>query len=164
MSKVKKLGIGEIWYDHAGNECYYRENGTISCKTVNNEPTLTVQSEKDSCDFNLIYAKYKKTGLMSNMRTEPPRYGDFSSAVDYHDSVLRAQQAQDSFMMLPASIRSRFKNDPGLLIDFLSKKENRSEAVELGLVASPPVVQVPQGDAKAPSKEGADKSPTSSSS
>lgn len=129
-------GVGDIWYDRAGNECYYRENGTISCRTVNDDPSLTIQSEKDSCDFNLIHAKYMKTGLMTNLRTDPGRFGDFSDAVDYHTSVLRAQQAEESFMALPAAIRARFSNDPGHLIDFLADENNRSEAIKLGLVAS----------------------------
>lgn len=156
MSKKTFNGraVGEIWFDHAGNECFYRDNGSISCRTVNNEPSLTIQSEKDSCDFNLIYAKYAKTGLMTNLRTDAPNYGDFSSAVDYHDSVLRAQKAQESFMLLPASIRARFSNDPGQLIDFIADENNRSEAIKLGLVSSPQVIQEPQGDVTPPSQEG----------
>lgn len=147
--------VGEIWFDRAGHECMFRDNGTIRCRTLNDQPSLTVQSEKDSCDINLIVNKYMKTGLMTNVRTDQPMYGDFSSAVDYHDTVLRAQEAQDRFMTLPAAIRARFSNDPGELIDFLASEENRAEAIKLGLVPSPQVDQVPQGDEIAPSKEGA---------
>lgn len=143
----------ESWLDHAGNLCKRRPNGTISVTTVNCEPSMTVQSEKDSCDFNKIYSKYMKTGLMTNMRTEPPRYGDFSSAVDYHDSLLRAQQAQEAFMSLSADVRRRFSNDPGQLIDFLANEDNRSEAIELGLLDSPQASKVPQGDVDSASKE-----------
>lgn len=148
--------VGEIWFDRAGNECFFRNNGTISCRTVNNEESMTVQSEKDSCDFNLIHARFMKTGLMTNMRRDPPQYGDFSSASDYHDSVLRAQQAEEAFMTLPALIRARFKNDPGQLIDFLADSSNRPEAVKLGLI------NVPQVDEK-PADVGVQNSPTSTS-
>jgi phage internal scaffolding protein len=161
MSKVKHYvyagvvyAVGEIWFDLAGNECFFRDNGSVSCRTVNNEPSLTIQSEKDACDVNKIVEKCRRTGMMSNVRTDEPRYGDFSTAVDYHDSVFRAQEAQEEFMTLPASLRARFSNDPGQLIDFLSDPNNRLEAINLGLVASPPATQVPQGDAAAPSKEG----------
>lgn len=146
--------IGEIWFDFAGNECFYRVDGTISCRTVNNDPSLTIQSEKDACDINMIVAKCRKTGMMTNVRTDQLRYGDFSSAVDYHDSVLRAQEAQDAFMSLPADIRKRFSNDPGQLIDFLANEANRQEAVDLGIVAAPQASQMPQGDVIPPSKEG----------
>lgn len=146
--------VGEIWYDRSGNECFFRDNGSISCRTVNNEPTMTVQSEKDSCDFNKIYAKYTRTGLMTNLRTDAPRYGDFSDAVDYHTSLLRMQEAQDQFMELPALIRKRFDNDPGKLIDFLSDAGNRLEAIKLGLVNPPQEPQDPQGGSTPPSQEG----------
>lgn len=146
--------IGEIWYDRVGNECFFRRTGTISCRTVNNEPSLTIQSEKDACDVNWIVAKHRRTGMMSNIRTDQPRYGDFSNAVDYHESVFRAQQAYDEFMTLPASIRSRFNNDPGQLIDFLGSEDNRSEAIELGLVPAPQAPSMPQGDGTPPSAEG----------
>lgn len=146
--------VGEIWFDQAGNSCYFRDNGTISCQTVNNEPSLTSQADKDSCDFNLIYAKYSKTGLMTNWRTDQPMFGDFSDAVDYHTSVFRLQEAQDNFMLLPASIRTRFSNDPGLLIDFLADPNNRPEAIKLGLVASPQDNQDPQGVTTPPAQDG----------
>lgn len=158
MSNVKRtdgLKPGYSWTDQAGNFCTVRDNGTIDCKTINEEPSLTLQSEKDSCDFNLIYSKYVKTGIMSNWRTDEPKYGDFSNISDYHDAVLRAQQAEDSFMALPAALRARFSNDPGKLIDFLSDSNNRSEAIELGLVAKPISTPVPVPDEIAPSKEGA---------
>lgn len=146
--------FGEIWTDSAGNECYVRDDGTISCRTVNIDPSLTIQSEKDACDVNWIVAKCKRTGMMSNMRTTPVKYGDFSSAVDYHDSILRAQEAEATFMSLPAVIRARFSNDPGQLIDFLANPNNGPEAVKLGLMPSPSASKVPQVDASAPSKEG----------
>ena len=149
-----KRQVGEIWFDQAGNECSFRANGTISCRTVNNEPTMAIQSEKNSCDINQIVNRYMKTGVMSNYRTDKPMYGDFSSAVDYHDSVLRAQQAEDTFMQLPAQLRKRFNNDPGELIDFLANENNRSEAIKLGLVDAPQDVQVPQGDVTPPPQEG----------
>lgn len=150
-----KRQAGDTWIDHAGNICQLREDGTISCQTINDEPSLTIQSEKDSCDFNLIYQKYVRTGLMSNIRTTPPRYGDFTDASDYHTSVLRAQQAHDEFMLLPASIRARFSNDPGELIGFLADENNRAEAIQLGLIDAPQDSKIPQGDIKAGSSEPA---------
>jgi len=158
MSKCKRPAVGEIWYDLAGNECYYRENGTISCRTVNNEPSLTIQSERDKCDLNIIKSIYDRTGIMHNVRQEAPRYGDFTSSTDYHDMVLRVQEARDDFMLLDAHTRAMFDNDPGKLLAFVSNPENRAKAIELGLIASPAdapqASQVPQGDSAPPSKDG----------
>lgn len=156
---------GEIWFDRAGNECYFRSDGTISCRTVNVEPSMSVQSERDSCDVNLIYNKYINSGktMMTNMRTDPPKFGDFTSITDYHGAVEIAQKADDAFMSLPALIRARFSNDPGELIEFLGHEENRSEAIKLGLIAAPQDLPIPQGVVIAPSSEGDFKSSTSSS-
>lgn len=149
--------IGEVWLDQAGNECFFRENGTISCRTVNNEPSLAIQSERDKLDLDYIKSIYERTGIMNNVRTDEPRYGDFTTSMDYHDMVLRVQQAQDQFMELPATVRARFSNDPGLLLDFVRDPQNASEAVSMGLLnpdASPQANQVPQGDSPSPTKVG----------
>jgi phage internal scaffolding protein len=155
------FAVGEIFYDHAGNECFFREDGSISCSTVNKDPSMAIQSEKDSCDINLIVARFTKTGLMSNVRTDEPKYGDFRSCVDYHDSILRAQEAQDAFMKLPALIRARFYNDPGKLIDFLADKNNRAEAIKLGLVNAPQDSQDLKGASTPPAADGGKSAPTS---
>lgn len=152
-SSIEK-SIGEIWYDEGGNECYYRPNGSISCTTVNNDPSLTIQSEKDSCDFNLIYAKYVKTGQMTNIRRDSPLWGDFSQITDYHGAVMLAEKADEAFLQLPAAVRARFSNDPGELIDFLNDSNNRAEAIKLGLIEVPVVPDAELGNTPPPSAEG----------
>lgn len=168
MSKVLPKGfldtfgvlrsVGEVWFDRAGNECFFRSNGRISCRTINNEPSMAIQSERDKCDLEVIRAIYAKTGVMNNIRTDKPLYGDFTSSREYHDVLLRAQEAQDDFMQLDANIRARFKNDPGLLLDYVSNPDNRLEAIKMGLLndsdPTPQASQVPQGDKVTPPKEG----------
>lgn len=147
---------GEVWYDKAGNECCFRENGSLSCKTINNEPSMAIQSERDKCDLNIIKSIYDKTGIMNNVRKDEPKFGDFTSSRDYHDVLLRAQEAQDDFMTLDAHIRARFDNDPGKLLDFVADPKNLTEAVKLGLMkpsdVTPQASQVPQGDTSTPSQ------------
>jgi phage internal scaffolding protein len=41
--------------------------------------------------------------------------------------------AQDSFLALPAKIRSRFGNDPALFVEFASDEANKDEMKALGL-------------------------------
>lgn len=146
--------VGEVWLDRAGNACSFRFNGSVDVKTVNDEPSMTVQSERDKCDLNIIKSIYDKTGIMNNVRTDEPKYGDFTSSREYHELLFRAQQAQDDFMLLDAHIRARFDNDPGKLLDFVANPENAAMAVELGLMrapaSSPQASQVPQGDVVPP--------------
>lgn len=146
--------VGVCFLDASGNECYYREDGSLSVTTLNKEPSLTEQHHKDSCDVNKIVARFMKTGLMTNVRKEQPMYGDFTNITDYHTARLRIQEAEESFMTLPAQLRARFENDPGKLIDFLSDSNNRSEAVGLGLIDASQATQVPQEASSTSSKEG----------
>lgn len=150
--------VGEIWFSQNGDECYYRPNGRLNVITVNNEPSLTIQSEKDKCDLEVIRAIYAKSGVMNNIRTDQPRYGDFTSSRELHDVLLRAQEAHEDFMELDAQIRARFDNDPGKLLDYVADPKNAAEAVKLGLIkapaASPQASQVPQGENAPPLKEG----------
>lgn len=115
------------------------------------EPTLTKQAFKDECDINNIMRKYQTTGLVSHFAKGEPKYGDFSNSVDYHEAMNQVLAAQDAFMALPSSIRARFSNDPGYLLDFVSDPNNRDEAVRLGLIDHvPEVVKGDTGDVERP--------------
>lgn len=137
---MRNFCVGEVWLDHAGNRCTMRDNGTIEVTTLNEEPSMTIQSEKDSCDINKILSKFNKTGVMSNVSTAMPQQGDFTDVVDYQSALNQVIAAQESFMTLPAQLRKRFANDPGQLLSFLEDPENRSEAISLGLVNPSPDV------------------------
>lgn len=145
---MKKRSVGDTFKDLAGNLCTVRENGTLSVTTLNEEPSLTLQSEKDSCDINKILAKFKTTGLMTNVRQSPPINGDYSISFDYHSSMNQILAAQEAFAVLPPALRKRFDNDPGSLLSFLDDPANRAEAIQLGLLEAPPQdSQIPQGGA-----------------
>ena len=70
--------------------------------------------------------------MPSNVRT--PQYGDFIEATDYHTALNAVRAADAAFMELPADIRTRFNNDAGAFVDFVSDDSNRAEAEKLGLV------------------------------
>jgi len=97
------------------------------------EESRTQQHFKSQTNINSIMDRYKKTGILPT-RNDQPVFGDFSNVEDYQSSLNKLMIAQESFNQLPANIRKRFQNDPGQLIDFISKEENRDEAITLGLV------------------------------
>lgn len=43
-------------------------------------------------------------------------YGDFTDIHDYESAVAKIEGARQKFMELPAEVRERFNNDPGVLI------------------------------------------------
>lgn len=142
------MSESKVWSDRRGHLCSFRPDGTISVVSVNNQPTRTIQSEIDACDINKIVAKFGMKNkpikaiannllMTSHVRRDEGKYGDFTGITDYASAVIQLREASETFMQLPSSIRKRFGNDPGNLIEFLGDENNRSEAIELGLIDNP---------------------------
>lgn len=104
----------------------------LHCK----DESLTVQSEKDDADLNVIMARYGVTGRMPDV-VKVPQYGDFTGVSDFQSALNVVRAAQEGFMELPADVRYRFANDPQRLLEFVNDSQNRDEAVRLGLVPAP---------------------------
>ena len=111
---------------------------------VNDEPSMTIQSAADETDINVMIARYQKTGSFhgsTNMPTARPEFGDFIEVPDYQNAMNILLQAHDQFAALPANIRDRFSNSPEKYLAFLSDSSNKEEAIKLGLVNAPVVVE-----------------------
>lgn len=115
-----------------------RANGSLRIKTMNSEPTMTQEQFKDTVNINKIMEKYHKTGMINHLRRNEGVYADLTKIKDYRSALETVQSADAAFMNLPSSVRSRFANDPQQLIEFVSDKKNRDEAIELGLIPKPP--------------------------
>lgn len=114
---------------------YSRFNLPPRRPVMNTEPSMAQQHFKDECDINLIMSRYQRTGILTeNPGSLRPLFGDFSNVSDFQSAQNAILDVNDSFMSLPSSIRARFNNDPGYLLDFLSDEVNRDEAISLGLV------------------------------
>lgn len=124
-----------------GNQItFLRANNTVGVISVNDEPTMTQQQYKDEVDVNNIMAKYQQApNPQVFIRNGKGVYGDFTKTKDFHSSLDAIIEAEDAFMSLDARIRSRFENDPGKLLQFLSDPKNLQEATELGLVEKPTI-------------------------
>ena len=102
---------------------------------------LTQQSFKEDCDINTIVRRFGLTGqLPQDVRA--PTYGDFTAVTDFHSAMNALREAQEAFMLMPAEVRERFRNDPGAFVDFCSDPANAEEARKLGLVDVPEVSAV----------------------
>lgn len=104
----------------------------------------TKQSDKDSCDINLIMRRYETTGAIDHINPRAPNWGEFHSVPDFHTAQNTILEAEEAFARLPASVRDRFGNDPAQMLAFLADDANREEAIELGLVRAPDPEPVPQ--------------------
>lgn len=151
MSKIKDV----IRPEHVVRDAFSHVKGIV-VKCTKDEG-MTQQSFKDECNINMIVEKYTKTGQWGNSLkpgTKVPMFGDFTAAPDYQECLDRMIAAQADFDSLPSRLRKRFNNDPYELLEFLQNKENKDEAVRLGIIepaapASPPEAGITPGAAGA---------------
>lgn len=116
------------------------------------EPTMTIQSEKDNCDINVIMNRYATCGTPLPYRTDgvQPVYADVSELGDYMENYQRCKQAEEMFNALPSALRKELDNNPANLLAFIQDDANRERCVEYGLI-NKPAVEAPQTPVVAPS-------------
>ena len=109
------------------------------------EPTMTIQSEKDNCDINVIMNRYATCGTPLPYRTDgvQPVYADVSELGDYMENFQRCKQAEEMFNALPSALRKELDNNPANLIPFIQNKENESRCIEYGLI-NKPIMEAPE--------------------
>ena len=107
------------------------------------DPSLTQQQFKEESDINTIVARFGITGIMPE-NFGMPSSSDFTETVsDYHTALNMVRQADEDFMLLPANVRERFRNDPQNLMDFVENPANLAEARELKLARPEETVVLP---------------------
>ena len=116
------------------------------------EPTMTIQSEKDNCDINVIMNRYATCGTPLPYRTDgvQPVYADVSELGDYMQNYQRCKQAEEMFNSLPSALRKELDNNPANLISFIQDEKNKERCYEYGLL-NKPIMEVPQAPVVAPS-------------
>lgn len=116
------------------------------------EPTMTVQSEKDNCDINVIMNRYATCGTPLPYRTDgvQPVYADVSELGDYMENYQRCKQAEEMFNNLPSALRKELDNKPANLLPFIQDEKNKERCYEYGLL-NKPAVEAPQTPVVAPS-------------
>lgn len=103
--------------------------------------SLAQQHQRDEADINTIVRRFGLTGqLPENNRM--PTYGDFTDITDYQSALNAVKLADQTFMTLPADLRSRFGNNPEMYIDFCLDANNAEELIKLGLaVRKEPLIE-----------------------
>ena len=104
---------------------------------------LVEQSHKDSCDINLIIARYGREQLAALAQSDRGFYADLSSAIDYKSALDVVREAGEAFNALPSKIRKEFDNDPQQFLAFVENPKNYDKALELGLAKKRPIIDPP---------------------
>lgn len=127
-----------------------RDNGSRRVRFFTGSETLVEQSHKESTKIEVVLAKHNAHTLLAAQEASGGLYGNFIAGSDYQDFRERVQDAMSDFQMLPSALRNRFDNNPAKLIDFVNDVKNYDEAVSLGLVVKPEVVEPVKPAAKEP--------------
>jgi phage internal scaffolding protein len=89
-------------------------------------PSLTVQSQSEDADLNVMLKRFGVTGKMPEV-VRLPQYGDFSNVRDYQSAMNAIIEAEDNFLELTPEVRARFENNPQKLLDFVENPANLAE-------------------------------------
>lgn len=110
----------------------------------------TQQSQAAGTDITALVNKYIRTGQTEHMSKAAAITGEFANIGDYQAAMERGKIAQENFDGMPSRIRSRFDNDPGIFVDFMSAagegEVNFDEAVQLELIPAPAPDPTPPPD------------------
>lgn len=134
IREIVKPRHGSLNYDTnaAGDE------SGLKCE----DKSLTIQSQKDDADINVIMKRFGVTGAVPVVAL-PPQFGDYSVDLDFRAVQDIMNAAQRSFMSLTADVRARFLNDPVRFVEFASDPKNIDEMRKLGLAPEKVVVPEP---------------------
>lgn len=116
--------------------------------------SLTLQSEAEGCDINVIVSRYLKTGVLDHVRENQGMFLDLPPQLEYQDALGIVRASEQAFAVLPAEIRAQFNNSPQQFLQFADSNEDyleklglapgkESAAAESAEVVGAPVVPPP---------------------
>lgn len=104
-------------------------------KVYNDQPSLTQQQFANDANLNTIVQRFGiRDGSINPAPLDPSYYGDFTGAPDFRQALDQVRDAEEKFAALPADVRTKFRNDPVELWQFVHDPRNIAESVKLGLL------------------------------
>lgn len=121
------------------------DTDTVSMQTALfcEDVSLTQQQFAEQSDINTIVRQFGLTGQLPT-DVAVPMSGDFDTVVDFQSALNIVRAGEEAFMEMPAEVRQRFGNDPGMFLAFANDDKNRDEARKLGLLLPEAVVKKPE--------------------
>lgn len=111
--------------------------GKPRVQTVNDDESMTVQSDGARADINKILREFKEVGILENLNAMQAEFADISDFVDYKDALGNAMQAEADFMTLPSKVREMFNHDVAEFLDTAHDPEKRDALVAAGIIDGP---------------------------
>lgn len=86
-------------------------------------PSLTVQSQSEDADLNVLMKRFGVTGKMPES-VRVPTYGDFTDVGDFRSSLDAIREAQANFDELPYDVKIKMNQSPQVFLDFCDSAVN----------------------------------------
>lgn len=115
---------------------------------VNDDPSMTQQGLAADTDINTIVKRFRLGEIPMPEPLGPEYYADIANLPDLRAILEYQRDYKNQFMDLPAEIRTRFRNDPAEMWDFVANPHNAAEAIRLGILkdTTPPADTPPLTD------------------
>ncbi len=107
--------------------------GKPRIQTINEQPSMTVQSDAHLADMNNILKQFAADG-MSALDEADLHYKDVSEFTDLQDALNQARIAELDFLKLPSKVREIFDHDVAVWLDTAHDQEKRDALVEAGFI------------------------------
>lgn len=115
--------------------------GRPRVQTINNDESMTVQSDAHLADINHILRQFANDG--SKMLDQADlMYKDVSEFTDLRDALDQAIEADIEFKKLPSKVREIFNHDVAVWLDTAHDQDKRDALVAGGWI-NPPEVPKP---------------------
>lgn len=116
-------------------------------RTLNEEESKTVQSDRNKAEITSILAQYQVTGIMPHMANVELEFRDVTEFEDFADLMRQSQEAEKVFMGLPSKLREVFDHDVMKWLDAAHDDEKlealRPKLEELGVIDPPAAPAAP---------------------
>lgn len=113
--------------------------GKPRVQTVNEDPSMTVQSDSHLADIKQIMKQYALGG-MEELDETALVFADVSEFTDYADLMNNVRAAEAHFMTLPSKVREVYGHDVAIFLDHAHDQEKRDALVEAGFLEADEVV------------------------
>lgn len=116
--------------------------------TVNDEPSLTLQSEYEGTTIDYYLKRYSATGLFGDpQRQAAARFDDVSEVSDFQTALNKVLYVQRAFAELSAEERRMYDDDPQVWVAHLVEEQQKLvkpvEPFESKPVSTPESVETP---------------------
>lgn len=112
---------------------YDMDEASLETGLLCKDKTLAQQQFKEESDINTIVERFHLTGEVPQLQ-QVPTSADYHGVFDFQSAMNAIVAAKDTFMTMPAKIRTRFDNDPQKFHDFFLDPDNIPEAELLGII------------------------------